>query len=54
MQAPASGGLEPRLPGDKDYSRQEIENMGKSPATNADMKSTTFDYEWKEISCPFF
>ena len=23
--------------------------MGKSPPTNADMRSTTFDYEWKDV-----
>ena len=23
--------------------------MGKSPTTNADMRSTIFDYEWKEV-----
>jgi hypothetical protein len=23
--------------------------MGKSPATHADMRSTVFDYEWKEV-----
>jgi hypothetical protein len=23
--------------------------MGKTPATNADMRSTIFDYEWKEV-----
>lgn len=23
--------------------------MGKTPATNADMRSTVFDYEWKAV-----
>ena len=28
---------------------QEVSLMGKSPATYADMRSTVFDYEWKEV-----